>query len=198
MERIADGAEAVIYKEENTVIKDRVEKSYRIPILDEELRFFRTRREQKIIEKLTNAGVKVPSILASPSKSQLVMSYIDGIKLRDYVTKDNFEEIAKIVGGTLGKIHSLDIIHGDLTTSNMIFSKGEIYFIDFGLSFVSTRIEDRAVDLHLLRQALESYHFAFWERMYEIIITYYKSAVSNSEDVLKRLEVVERRGRNRF
>ena len=43
-------------------------------------------------------------------------------------------------------------------TNDMIYDK-KIYLIDFGLSLYSNKPEDKAVDLHLLKQALESKHY---------------------------------------
>ena len=45
----------------------------------------------------------------------------------------------------------------------MIIKENKIYFIDFGLSFFSSRIEDRAVDLHLVKEALQSTHHEYYE-----------------------------------
>ena len=70
-----------------------------------------------------------------------------------------------------------------------------MYFVDFGLSFLSERIEDRAVDLHLFRQALESKHYRIWEKAYKSALDGYKSEAKKAEEILKRLEIVERRGR---
>ena len=66
----------------------------------------------------------------------------------------------------------------------------KLYFIDFGLGFFSTKAEDKAVDLHLLKQALESKHYKNFEKLYKTILKNYKH-----KDVLKRLEKVELRGR---
>jgi Kae1-associated kinase Bud32 len=90
-------------------------------------------------------------------------------------------------------MHDKDIIHGDLTTSNMIL-KEKVYFIDFGLGFNSTRIEDKAVDLHLLRQAFESKHYKHFEEFFKEVLEGYKLS-KNWKEVLNRLEKVEMRGR---
>ena len=70
----------------------------------------------------------------------------------------------------------------------------KVYFIDFGLSFSSSKIEDKAVDLHLLRQALESKHFKHWHILFQEVLKGYEQ-VSEAEKVLKQLEKVEKRGR---
>ena len=73
-------------------------------------------------------------------------------------------------------------------------NKPTIYFIDFGLGFISYKVEDKAVDLHLLRQALEAKHFKNWRALFAGVLKGY----SNSKDykaVLERLKKVEKRGR---
>ena len=76
----------------------------------------------------------------------------------------------------------------------MILGK-EIYFIDFGLSYFSHKIEDKAVDLHLLKQALESKHYKVWEKCFKAALKAYKKESEDTKEVLKRLETVEKRGR---
>ena len=101
--------------------------------------------------------------------------------------------LANEIGVKLAKLHDSDIIHGDLTTSNMILDK-EIVFIDFGLSFHSNKIEDKAVDIHLFKQALESKHFKVKEKALEEFLKGYKKSKDYAE-IMKRLEQVELRGR---
>ena len=91
-------------------------------------------------------------------------------------------------------MHNNNIIHGDLTTSNMIL-ENEIYFIDFGLSFFSDKTEDKAVDLHLLRHALESKHHKIFEKSFKAVLNGYKSKCRKYNETIKRLEKVESRGR---
>jgi TP53 regulating kinase-like protein len=97
------------------------------------------------------------------------------------------------LGENIAVLHQNDIIHGDLTTSNMILKNNKIYFIDFGLGFQSARIEDKAVDLHLLRQALESKHFKHWQTLFDAVLLGYKKL--GNEAVLLQLKKVESRGR---
>ena len=125
------------------------------------------------------------------------MPFIDGKKLSDYLDKfllKKQKEVCKLIGESTAKLHDADIIHGDLTTSNMILKDNKIYFIDFGLGFISHKFEDKAVDLHLLKQALEAKHFKNWEILFrEVLKTY--SKFKDSEIVLERLKAVEKRGR---
>ncbi|MGC9309811.1 MAG: hypothetical protein ACP5D2_03915, partial [Candidatus Nanoarchaeia archaeon] len=85
-----------------------------------------------------------------------------------------------------------NIIHGDLTTSNLIY-KNKLYIIDFGLSFISRRREDKAVDIHLIKQALEAKHYSNWQTLYKEFLTTYQP--EEKQLILSQLEKVESRGR---
>jgi Kae1-associated kinase Bud32 len=73
----------------------------------------------------------------------------------------------------------------------------EIHFIDFGLSFFSDKPEDKAVDLHLLDRALESRHFDLYPECWKAVLEGYAKEYNESNSVIKRLEKVESRGRNK-
>lgn len=196
MKRIGDGAEAIIYQEGEKVLKDRVSKGYRLAEIDTKLRKFRTRREAKLLKKLEKFGF-TPKIISSDDREMKIeMEFIDGPRLRDVLNKDNFKQYSKEIGEKLALLHNNDVIHSDLTTSNMIL-KNKIYFIDFGLSFESKKIEDKAVDLHLLKRALESKHHEFFEEAFEEVIKAYSSKQEQADEIFKRLEKVESRGRNK-
>lgn len=192
-ELIGHGAEARLFREGDIVVKERPKKNYRLTEIDEKLRKQRTRKEAKIIETMQKIGIPAPQLLKMCDKTMKIdMSFIDGPKVRDVMTV----ELAKEIGQKVGILHKNDIIHSDLTTSNMILNK-EIHFIDFGLSFVSKKIEDKAVDLHLLNRALESKHHKISKECMQKVAEGYKETNPQAEDVLKRLEVVEKRGRNK-
>ena len=196
MQKIAQGAEAVLYKKEDTIVKDRVVKSYRHPEIDSRLRKRRTRREAKVISKLSEIGFPVPKLIDScDKKMSITMSHLDGDKVRDVLHKDH-KKLSREIGRKIGILHKNDIIHADLTTSNMIL-EDEIHFIDFGLSFFSTKIEDKAVDLHLLDRALESYHYKIYKDCIEEALKGYTKTYADAKQVLLRLEEVKRRGRNK-
>ncbi len=190
---IQQGAEAIIYLKNNKIIKHRIKKSYRRPELDTKLRKSRTKSESKIINKLQEI-IPVPKILDTDEKNyKISMQYLNGKKLSDNLEKLNHKEIAKQIGENLTVLHNQDIIHGDLTTSNMILLNNQIYFIDFGLGFHSHKIEDKAVDLHLIKQALESKHHTISEQTFKIILKNYKP--ENSKLIIERISVIEKRGR---
>jgi len=190
MKLISDGAEAVIYRDGETVVKDRVQKGYRLPALDASLRKFRTRREAKVLEKLQDVSW-VPSLIETDRSSKVVMSFVAGKRLRDVLNVSNSVNFGKEMGKKIRYLHDKEIIHGDLTTSNMIFSD-EIVFIDFGLSFFSPSVEHKAVDLHLLKQTLESKHHLIAKKCFKAVLSGYGDSA-----VVKRLETVELRGRNK-
>lgn len=197
MKQIGDGAEAIIYLDKD-IIKHRIEKSYRHKDIDIKLRKFRTRRESKILKKLEQLNFPAPKLIKTDEKEmKIVMEYINAPRLRDALEKKDHKKLCKEIGEKIAFLHNNDIIHGDLTTSNMLLTTeppNKLYFIDFGLSFFSKRLEDKAVDLHLLRQALESKHHKIWEDCFSSILKGYKKA-QDYKEILNRFKKVESRGR---
>lgn len=193
---IAQGAEAKLFLEGSNVIKQRFRKSYRIREIDERLRGSRTRREAKILQKLGAINFPAPKAISNDEKGNLAIEKINGKLLKDILEKYNYKNLCSEIGKKIAILHNNSIIHGDLTTSNMMLGR-EIYFIDFGLSFFSEKAEDKAVDLHLLKEALESKHYKIWEGCFECALEAYKKEAKNSQQTMRRLEVVEKRGRYR-
>ncbi len=196
---LSSGAEAVIFQEGNFIIKSRIKKSYRIKELDDKIRKSRTKSESKILSKANDVVLAPKVISVDESKKEIKMDFVHGEKLSDFLNNINLKEqkiISKKIGESVGKLHCAGIIHGDLTTSNIIYLNKEIYLIDFGLAYLNGKYEDKAVDLHLLRQALEAKHFTNWEDLFKEVKKGYLS-VNNPEGkkVLDRLESVEKRGR---
>ena len=145
--------------------------------------------------------ISVPQILCyNEAEHRITMEFIEGKTLRDCLdeipTKKRLE-LCEQLGNSIAKIHNENLIHGDLTTSNFILKEGKIYFIDFGLGFHSTKVEDKAVDLHLLRQAFESKHYKHFKHSFEAVMKGYKEESKNSKEILNRFDIVEKRGRYR-
>src|SRR3989338_4358120 len=186
MRRISQGAEAVIYDAAAGIMKDRIQKAYRLPEIDVRLRKFRTRREAKVLEKLAALHFPAPRIIRMDDVNmQLLMEKIPGDKLRNVLEKGKYVHLAAEVGRKIALLHNQHIIHGDLTTSNMILNR-EIYFIDFGLSFFSHKIEDQAVDLHLFKQALESTHYRIAAECFPAAAEAYRKEAKDADAVLRR------------
>jgi len=195
---LAEGAEAKIYRQKDSILKERIPKSYRLTEIDITLRKSRIRREKKILDKLEKAGFPSPRVQEMNDKEMILsMDFISGEKVRDILTDKNYAKISAEIGVKVAVLHNMNIIHGDLTTSNMILHHEEIYLIDFGLAAISSRIEDKAVDLHLLKQGLESKHYKIWDKAFALVISSYKKKAENSKEILERFEVVESRGRNK-
>ena len=203
MEILSIGAEAIVYADyaRKVVLKQRQPKKYRAKELDEKLRLHRMRREAKVMEALHLLGIPVPKLIGTDDKTATItMQLIEGEKVRDILGNGNYADICGEIGKAVGTMHANNIVHGDLTTSNMIqnSSDGKIYFVDFGLSAFSNKDEDKAVDLHLFRQALGSSHHEIAKDCFAAAIIAYKEVNSSGwEAVLKRLEKVEGRGRNK-
>jgi len=195
MKIIARGAEAVLLKNKDFLIKKRVKKGYRHPLLDKTIRKRRTKREARILNKILDI-VSVPKV-KRVEEYTIEMSFLDGKllsnDLNSFKTKKQ-TDIAKKLGEEVGKLHEINIIHGDLTTSNMILKNNKIFLFDFGLAFHSTKIEDRAVDIHLLKEALNSKHFKISEKFFKEFTKSY-TKYPKGKEVLSRLEEVEKRGR---
>ena len=192
MKQISQGAEAKLYSDGKKVIKHRFSKSYRHPELDKKIRQFRTRREAKVLERLHPNS---PLLIKSCDKEMKIeMEHLKGKKVKDVLEKN--KKIALEIGKNIAKMHSQNIIHGDLTTSNMIFHKGKVRFIDYGLSFFSDKDEDKAVDLHLMKRALESAHYKVYSDVLKYALKGY-SIYPEHKKILERLEKVEKRGRHK-
>ncbi len=198
---IQQGAEAKIYlkEKENIVLKDRISKSYRNQELDKKIIKQRTKAEKKLLEKASKI-INAPNPFPPKETNIIEMPYINGQKLSNSL--NNFplqkqKEIMKRLGEEISKLHKADIIHGDLTTSNMILVDKKIFIIDFGLGYISKKIEDKAVDLHLLKQALEAKHFENWTELFEEFKEAYLKDYPESKQIFERITAVERRGRYR-
>jgi Kae1-associated kinase Bud32 len=174
MKIIAVGSEGTVYEDRGKIIKTRKKKGYRIREIDEKLRKIRSRAEFRIMDKLYNAGVKVPKPLKHDEKKmQITMEMIAGKRLsEDFMPGD-----AKKAGALVASIHNLGIIHGDLTTANIIKKDDDLYLIDFGLGYYSKKDEDMASDLFLFKNAIKSKHNDVYKEAYNSFIASYKKHI---------------------
>ena len=199
---ISQGAEAKLYKfkidNKTYISKERIPKSYRIRILDDKIRKYRTRRELDLLKRASNI-TNVPKLHPASSERDftIIMEFIEGKKLADCLDSLSVKERQNVyfeIGKNLALLHNNNIIHGDMTTSNMILNK-ELYFIDFGLGFLDHREEHKAVDLHLLKQALESRHYKHFEESFNKVLEGYKQFSKDFDKIMERFSKVEKRGR---
>jgi len=183
-------AEAIVELKGDLVYKRRIEKRYRVKEIDERIRKERTKIEAKIISEARRKGVPTP-IIFDVDEYELVMERVDGNLAKEVIDEDISERIGEFVG----ILHKNGIIHGDLTTSNIIVGKdNRIYFIDFGLSFIESSTEARGVDVHVFFQSLKGTHESH-EQLKESFIKGYQRTFAHAAQVLKRAEEIERRGR---
>jgi TP53 regulating kinase-like protein len=203
---IKKGAEASLYLEDwhgrKVVLKKRVSKKYRVPELDVEIQTKRTRHEPQIMHKAKEAGVPAPIVfLVDLEEATIVMEFVEGKQVKHVLNglpQDERRRLCQQIGELVGKLHSHGIVHGDLTTSNMILTPtGKVVFIDFGLSDQTWELEAKGVDLHLMKRAIASTHFMHAEECFEAVIDGYEKTMGKNatNEVLEKIAEIERRGR---
>src|SRR3989344_2674384 len=152
------GAEARIILKDKVVIKERIKKSYRLAQIDSVLRKERTSAEAGLLQKAARAQANVPKVLKVDKENNTIeMEFIEGTLIDKVID----ERLAKELGKEIAVLHDNSIIHGDLTTSNILVKQepqARVYFIDFGLGSFSDSVEEKAMDLHVLKEAIEANH----------------------------------------
>ena len=183
------------------VFKVRKPLTYRLKILDDAIRRQRTVREAEMIHLAKKAGVASPFLYnVDVATSTLVMEFVRGDRVKDLVpslSEGKLESVFFEFGQDVGRLHRSGIMHGDLTTANVVSSKERLVFIDFGLSVRTTRLEDHAVDLRLIKETLVGAHPDSSARALEALTHGYASVIgpARSRAALKQLQNIERRGR---
>jgi len=203
---IKKGAEANLYLADwhgrRVVFKKRLPKKYRPKPLDEQIRAYRTIHEPQLMHEAKKAGVPTPTIfLVDRKNTTIVMEYIEGEQVKQLlneVSKSERQNMCFRIGESIGKLHEYGIVHGDLTTSNLIqHPESKIFFVDFGLGDRTKELEARGVDLHLMKRALQSTHYKFAEECFDSAMEGYSTALKSetAENVLDKIKEIERRGR---
>jgi len=196
------GAEANIYPSKwlnnDVIIKNRVSKSYRIPEIDLQLRKKRTKQESKLLGESKRCGVKTPLVYdVDKMNFSIVMEKIHGEVVKDVLDHGDSGTIAKIckeIGENLAKLHNCGIIHGDLTSSNLIVNDESVYFLDFGLGTISDLVEDKGVDLLVFKKAISGVHNEISDECMSFILKGYEDAY-DFDAVIKKVAEIENRGR---
>eukprot|EP01147_Barroeca_monosierra_P003804 gene3804-8380_t len=210
---LSQGAEARLYTSSlcgrPCVIKERFAKKYRHPELDTKITQQRLTQEARALARCRELGIQCPALYAVDKvHATLYMEYIeDATTAKDYINQHSSgddgprNETAQEMGRIVGILHKHGIIHGDLTTSNLLRKNTGEYvravLIDFGLTFISKLEEDMAVDLYVLERALSSSHAHTEEMMTVLLRAYTQAAGSLSASVLKKLQEVRLRGRKK-
>jgi len=203
---IRKGAEASIFLEEwhgrRVVVKTRLPKPYRVDPLDHSIRVARTSRESHLLHDSKRAGVPTPTVYqVDTAGCTITMEYVDGSRLKEalvHMDQPELRRTCKHIGSLIGRLHSAGIVHGDLTTSNMILRDGaKLFFIDFGLSDYSRELESKGVDLLLMSRAFKSTHYALHSRAFESVVDGYREVVGKDDArlTLAKMREIETRGR---
>lgn len=208
MHLIKRGAEADIYLVEwygkKAISKVRRPKQYMHHMLDKEIRKKRTLHEAEMLNMAKRAMVTTPLIyFVDPLNAEIIMQYIEGYTVKDLITNTSIEDPllrqALIdMGIYTARLHARNIIHGDLTTSNFILhNSNRLVLIDFGLAFYSSRIEDKAVDIRLIKEVMSSAHANLFNEAFRLFIDGYASVAGedNTKVLLKKVREIEQRGR---
>jgi TP53 regulating kinase-like protein len=230
---IKQGAEALVYKTTYllptipALLKFRPRKPYRHPTLDLRLTKHRCLSEARLLVRARSLGIPVPAVyFVDEARGEIFMEWIEGSSVRDILDQMLAQEggeqavdrIMVRMGEVVGKLHAADIVHGDLTTSNVMvrtskrkgllgaqgqeenvdLSQGEpeVLLIDLGLGSVSTAEEDKAVDLYVLERAFLSTHPKA-ESLFGDVLEAYQRSYKGSKPVMRRLQDVRMRGRKR-
>jgi len=201
-EIIEKGAEANIYSGEwlnqDVLIKERIPKSYRIPEIDYRLRKERTKKEAKLLGESKSCGVKTPLIYdINKKENTIILEKIPGKIIKNVfetAEMNQIREISRKIGENIAKLHNCGIIHGDLTTSNLILEDDKIIFIDFGLGKNSDLVEDKGVDLLVFKKAISGIHYKIADICFGEILKGYENA-DNYQEIIKKIEEIEGRGR---
>jgi len=206
---IRKGAEASLYYGhwfgKEVIFKYRIPKKYRVEELDKRIRTERTLNEARALIKVKNYGINVPQVFEIDStNSTIIMKYIQGDKLKDILSDLDNDQKTKYfneIGRIIAVLHKNGEIHGDITTSNIIITPSkDTFLIDFGLHAYSDTIEDKSVDLHLLKRVLVSSHGKDYECCFDAFLNGYKSEYmkvdsSECDQIIKNIDAIETRGR---
>lgn len=202
MNLIKRGAEADIFlldwNGNAAVLKARKSKGYRHPDLDNRIRRQRTIHESQIMSEIKSFGVMAPLVyFLDTKKHEIVMQHVPGRPVHD-LSGPRIAASCGEIGRIVGTLHKNGIMHGDLTTSNFILSRGGgIHVIDFGLAAKTTKPEDHAVDLRLLKEILNSAHARIMQAAWGNFLRGYGAVVGprRLSRVLKLVAAIEGRGR---
>ncbi|KAJ7630354.1 hypothetical protein FB45DRAFT_915276 [Roridomyces roridus] len=186
----------------------RFRKGYRHPTLDASLTRSRVAGEARALLRCLRSGVNVPGVrMVDASEGILGIEQVESDALEEYEIP--VDVLMQLIGQEIAKMHLADVIHGDLTTSNMMLRhpssfkshhptlRTELVLIDFGLSFYSSLIEDKAVDLYVLERAFSSTHPDSEPLFASILKAYGQGMGKDWAAIERRLDDVRLRGRKR-
>lgn len=212
MELLKQGAEAKLFLTEymgrKAVVKVREPKTYRAQELDNKILKERLHTECSLLSRAKKAGVRTPLIWKiEPARFSITTEFIQGRTIKQELLREpkNANALCELAGENIARLHSADLIHGDLTTGNIIVKSGKtnasgggpetkLVFLDFGLGQVSGRPEDKAVDLLAFKKTFLATHFNLAEKWKTVEESYVHNYAKGNE-VLRQMQKVEARAR---
>ncbi|MGY5144603.1 MAG: KEOPS complex kinase/ATPase Bud32 [Candidatus Nitrosopumilus sp. bin_32a] len=201
MKLVKKGAEADLYQtnwqNSNAILKIRKIKTYRNSLLDSKIRKQRTIKESQMLSLVKSFGIPTPLVyFVNLDKTSIIMQEIPGKPVHD-LSESKIIKLSKDIGKLVGTLHKNGVMHGDLTTSNFILFQNTLFVIDFGLSQISIKPEDHAVDLRLIKEILNSAHAKIMLSSWKNFLSGYKSIVGHSYyvKITKLVSEIESRGR---
>jgi TP53 regulating kinase-like protein len=213
--QISQGAEgrvfAVTFLERPAIVKQRFKKTYRHPVLDAKITRSRLVGEARAIARARKLGVPTPALYhVDPFQNAIYMERVFGKTLKALIREGMSDDLMETIGAQVGRhvaaMHDGGLIHGDLTTSNIlvVFDASEedektpaprVVLIDFGLASNSIVPEDKGVDLYVLERAITVTHAA--EKLFEAVMKEYKVASGLWSASFNKFAEVRMRGRKR-
>lgn len=220
---ISQGAEAHVYTTafcgRACVLKRRVPKAYRHPSLDAALQASRTLSEARMLARCRRLGISTPTVYhVDVASGSIFMEHVPGRSFKQFVVEHSaaptvdggvglsaaVRDAAAALGRLVAVMHGEGVIHGDLTSSNVIVRPQQapgdalvLTVIDFGLGYSSNMVEDKAVDLYVLERALASTHASLEPALFEAFRAAYAASAVDAPAVLKKFEQVKSRGRKK-
>lgn len=193
MLKVSEGAEAQIYSlaflGQDGILKRRAEKGYRIREIDEGIRAQRTKSEARIMGLVSALGINSPIVLLV-DRYDIIMSRVSGRPLSSVLGEKTVPRgVFSVLGGYAAMLHNNDVTHGDFTPANVLVGKGgAVCLIDFGLSEITNSVEQKAIDILLMKRSLNA-------RDFSAFVNSYRKRCKGHAAILKRLGQIERRGR---
>ncbi len=185
----------------DAVFKVRRPFAYRLKVLDDAIRRQRTAHEAQMVHEAKRAGVRTPLLyFVDTGRALIVMQWVKGRRLKEAIpslSPDGVEKTFAELGAGVARLHAAGIMHGDLTTSNVLLDDGDLTLIDFGLAGRTSRLEDRAVDLRLVKETLTGAHSRVASKAYDALLRGYggEAGPSGVRAVTRQVAKIERRGR---
>ncbi len=201
MKLVKKGAEADLYQTKwqnsNAILKLRKIKTYRNFSLDSKIRRQRTIKESQMLSLVKSFGIPAPLVyFVNLDETSITMQEIPGKPVHD-LPESKIIKLSRDVGKLVGTLHRNGVMHGDLTTSNFILFKDTVFVIDFGLSQISIKPEDHAVDLRLIKEILNSAHAKIMLTSWKNFQSGYRSIVGTAyyNKIIRLVSEIEGRGR---